>query len=177
MSILSRLEPNIEKEIDTELGERLIAETGKHWKVTFFPWIRVVIGSLIALGGLVFDSSFIKIALGILGLVIIGQALWFIVYEQRDRFVITNQRIFRVWGVFNMKKVSVPLLRILDITVDKPILGRILGYGHFTFKSAAEVEGLNFIDHVPDIEALEGYLRASMTGQRRPVPETANDGT
>jgi hypothetical protein len=28
--------------------------------------------------------------------------------------------------------------RILDVTLTKPLLGRILGYGHFVFESAAQ---------------------------------------
>ena len=33
---------------------------------------------------------------------------------------------------------EVPLSRILDISVDKPLHGRILDFGHFTFESAAQ---------------------------------------
>ena len=41
-----------------------------------------------------------------------------------------------------------PIARILDITVDKPILGRILGYGHFTFESAAQEQGIREIRYI-----------------------------
>ena len=40
-----------------------------------------------------------------------------------DRFVITNQRVFRVHGLLNRKEATMPLGRILDITVDKPLPG------------------------------------------------------
>jgi hypothetical protein len=42
-----------------------------------------------------------------------------------------------------------PLGRILDITVVKPLQGRMLGYGHFTFESAAQAQGLRDIHFVP----------------------------
>ena len=73
------------------------------------------------------------------------QALWRFVEEYRDRFVITNQRVFRVHGTFSTSRASVPLSRILDITVKKPLIGRLFGYGHFVFESAAQVQGLNEI--------------------------------
>ena len=66
-----------------------------------------------------------------------------------DRFVVTNQRVFRVHGLFNRKEATMPLSRILDISVDKPLQGRILNYGHFTFESAAQEQGLRDIRYVP----------------------------
>jgi len=92
------------------------------------------------------------------------QALWRILEEYRDRFVITNQRVFRVHGVLATARASVPLLRILDITVNKPVIGRWLNYGHFVFESAAQVQGLNKITFVKDIDQREDVLRMVMSG-------------
>ncbi len=57
-----------------------------------------------------------------------------------------------------------PLLRILDITVNKPVIGRWLNYGHFVFESAAQVQGLNKITFVKDIDQREDVLRMVMSG-------------
>ena len=100
----------------------------------------------------------------ILGLALGVQALWRILEEYRDRFVITNQRVFRVNGVLSTARASVPLLRILDITVNKPVIGRWLNYGHFVFESAAQVQGLNEITYVKDIDQREDVLRMVMQG-------------
>ena len=45
-----------------------------------------------------------------------------------------------------------PLGRILDITVQQPLHGRLLGFGHFTFESAAQDQGLKEIRYVRDID-------------------------
>ena len=68
--------------------------------------------------------------------------------EHRDRFVITNMRVFRVHGVLSSNLATMPLSRILDITVKKPLQGRLLGYGHFVFESAAQEQGLRDIRYV-----------------------------
>jgi hypothetical protein len=73
----------------------------------------------------------------------------------------------------------VPLLRILDITVNKPVIGRWLNYGHFVFESAAQVQGLNQITYVKDIDQCEDVLRLVMQGD---LPEQVatpaeDDGT
>jgi hypothetical protein len=107
------------------------------------------------------------------------QALWRIIDEYRDRFVITNQRVFRVNGVLSTARASVPLLRILDITVIKPVTGRWLNYGHFVFESAAQVQGLNKITYVKDIDQREDVLRMVMQGDlplQVPTP-AEDDGT
>ena len=78
--------------------------------------------------------------------------------------MITNQRVFRVHGVLATARASVPLLRILDITVNKPVIGRWLNYGHFVFESAAQVQGLNKITFVKDIDQREDVLRMVMSG-------------
>lgn len=164
MTWLSFLDHDIDRMILTDASERKVAETGKHWVVTFFPWVRVVIGVLMLFGGIAHDSIF-RWPLLLLAVVVVWQALWRIVQERRDRFVITNQRIFRVWGMVRVKQASVPLLRILDITTDKPLTGRVFNYGNLVLKSAAEVEGLSLIDHVPNIDDLQDALRLVMGGQ------------
>ncbi|MEJ7744897.1 MAG: PH domain-containing protein [Nocardioidaceae bacterium] len=62
--------------------------------------------------------------------------------------MITNMRVFRVRGVFARRLATMPISRILDITVEKPLLGRILDFGHFVFESAAQEQGLRDIRYV-----------------------------
>ncbi len=77
-------------------------------------------------------------------------ALYLTLRERRDVFVVTNMRVFRASGVFTVKIATMPITRILDITVEKPLLGRLLGYGHFTFESAAQAQGLRHIRYIGD---------------------------
>ena len=100
-----------------------------------------------------------------------------------DRFVITNMRVFRVHGVFSQRTATVPMTRILDIDVHKPLLGRMLGYGHFTFESAAQDQGLRDIRYVgrPDERDLTIQRVLQRSGQRKAfkvtVGELEDDGT
>ena len=88
-----------------------------------------------------------------------------------DRFVVTNMRVFRVKGVFSQSLATMPLSRILDITVLKPFTGRILGYGHFVFESAAQEQGLRDIHTVArpderDLTIQRVVQRAGLRGPR-----------
>ena len=77
-----------------------------------------------------------------------AHAAWRALGEHMDRFVITNMRVFRVHGVMARSLATMPLGRILDITVVQPLQGRMLGYGHLTFESAAQDQGLREIRYV-----------------------------
>ena len=71
-------------------------------------------------------------------------------------------------------------MRILDITVNKPVIGRWLNYGHFVFESAAQVQGLNVITYVSDIDQREDVLRMVMQPPELPQQVSGideDDGT
>jgi hypothetical protein len=67
----------------------------------------------------------------------------------------------------------------LDITVNKPVIGRWLNYGHFIFESAAQVQGLNRITYVGDIDQREDVLRIVMQGDlpQQIATPAEDDGT
>jgi uncharacterized membrane protein YdbT with pleckstrin-like domain len=88
-----------------------------------------------------------------------------------DRFVVTNMRVFRVKGVFAQSLATMPLTRILDITVKKSLIGRMLGYGDFVFESAAQEQGLREIDKVGRVDERDLTIqrvvqRAGLRGPR-----------
>ena len=57
---------------------------------------------------------------------------------------------------------SIPLGRILDIRVTKPLIGRLLNYGHFVFESAAQVHGISEIPFVADIHVRDVVLQQTV---------------
>lgn len=178
MGLVTWLDPHVDQYILTTAGEQKVVEVKKHWAASAWPAVRVAIGVVIFMSAFAFQGA-IYWLLFVIGLVIGLQALYRIVEEYRDRFIITNQRVFRVNGVFSTARASVPLLRILDITVNKPLVGRWLNYGHFIFESAAQVQGLNKITFVRDIDQREDVLRMVMAGDfpQQVATPAEDDGT
>jgi uncharacterized membrane protein YdbT with pleckstrin-like domain len=178
MGVVSWLDPHVDRYILSTAGEQKVVEVRKHWAASAFPIVRVVIGTVIFVSAFAYQSP-VYWAFIIVGGALAGQALWRILEEYRDRFVITNQRVFRVHGVLSTARASVPLLRILDITVKKSFIGRWLNFGHFVFESAAQVQGLNEIRYVKDIDQREDVLRMVMQGDIPQPIVTAeeDDGT
>jgi hypothetical protein len=178
MGVVNWLDPHVDQYILTTAGEKKVVEVHKHWIVMVWPWVRVAIGVVILVSAFAYQGAIFWVFF-VLGMVLGMQALYRIVEEYRDRFIISNQRVFRVNGVFSTARASVPLLRILDITVIKPVVGRWLNYGHFVFESAAQVQGLNKITYVKDIDQREDVLRMVMEGDlpQQIATPAEDDGT
>jgi uncharacterized membrane protein YdbT with pleckstrin-like domain len=178
VGLVAWLDPHVDQYILTTAGEQKVVEVKKHWAASAWPAVRLAVGVVIFMSAFAFQGA-IYWLLFVLGLVVGLQALYRILEEYRDRFIITNQRVFRVNGVFSTARASVPLLRILDITVNKPLVGRWLNYGHFIFESAAQVQGLNKITFVRDIDQREDVLRMVMAGDfpQQVATPAEDDGT
>ena len=152
-------------------GERVIDEVAHHWVV----YVRPVLELCAALGVFV-AFLFGPLSIGwLLLLVMVGlvaHAAWSALSDHMDRFVITNMRVFRVRGVLSRRVATMPISRILDITVEQPLLGRLLGYGHFVFESAAQEQGLRDIRYVgdPNLRDLTIQRVVQQSGLRGPRP-------
>ena len=171
-------DPNVNQYVLDRAGEYMVLEVRKHWVASLWPALRAAFGVLLFLSAWAFPSPTYWIFF-LAGLVIGGQAFWRLLEEYRDRFVITNQRLIRVNGVFDTQRASVPLGRILDITIKQSWVGHILNYGHFIFESAAQVQGLNEIKFVSSIKDREDALRMIMNPELAQVAddERGDDGT
>jgi hypothetical protein len=162
-------DPHIGRHLLRDEGEVIVDEVAHHWVVYTRPFLEFLLAlALIVLG--VFAPVEIAWLPWIVALLIGVHAGWKSLSEHMDRFVITNMRVFRVHGVLGQKMATMPLGRILDITVEKPLLGRLFGYGHFIFESAAQEQGLRDIRWVghPDERDLTIQRVISRAGLRGP---------
>ena len=161
--------PDIRRHLLREEGEVIVDEVRHHWVVYVLPGLEGALGI-----GLVLWSAVVRADLAWLpfsvGLAVLGHASWRGMREHMDCFVVTNMRVFRVHGVLSQQLATMPLTRILDITVRKPLHGRILGFGHFCFESAAQEQGLRDIRYVgrPDARDLAIQRVVQRSGLRGP---------
>lgn len=171
-------DPNVDQYVLDRAGEYMVLEVRQHWIASLWPATRLVFGLLVFVFAWTFQAPAFWIFF-LVGLVVAVQAGWRLLEVYRDRFVITNQRLIRVNGVVDTQRASVPLGRILDITVKKPWTGHMLNYGHFVFESAAQVQGLNEIRYVGSIDDREDALRMIMTPETAQIEDDADrdDGT
>ncbi len=162
---------------DSDIGRHLLRDEGEvivdvvhhHWVVYVAPTLEAVLGLvlLVAVGYVDLDLGWVPF---VLALALWSHAGWRALASRRDRFVVTNMRVFRLHGVLSQHLATMPLTRILDITVAKPVHGRLLGFGHFVFESAAQEQGLRDVRYVgrPDERDLAIQRVVQRSGLRGP---------
>lgn len=148
-------DPRIGKHLIADQGEVVIDEVRKHWAATVSAVLELFAGAVVLLLAFFVPAAAWWVP-AVLGGAVVLHASWRILEQRMDRFVITNMRVFRVHGILSQRIATMPLSRILDISVHKPLVGRMLGYGHFIFESAAQEQGLREIRYVgqPDERGL-----------------------
>lgn len=84
-------------------------------------------------------------------LAVIGSWLWvgYKEYERRhNSFVATNKRIMKVEGILHL---TVPMMRhskVTDMSLDQPLIGRMLGFGSITIESAGQNQPIRDVRYV-----------------------------
>ena len=176
MGWLKRMaEPDIGRHLLRDEGEDFVDIVRKHWVVYVGPMLIGYL-ALVAFAAFLFsnlDTAWVPLLIGFL---LLGWGASRALAHHLDCFVITNMRVFRIHGVLSRSLATMPLGRILDIAVVKPLPGRILGYGHFTFESAAQSQGLQQIKYVarPDERDLAIQRVVQRAGLRGNGPQLMN---
>ena len=150
-------------------GEVIVEVVRKHWVVYILPSLIVLVG-LLCWVVVPFSTSTSAGSRSLVGVGADPVGRLRALAAQPGPFVITNMRVFRVHGLLSRSQATMPLGRILDITVVKPLQGRMLGFGHFTFESAAQDQGLRDIRYVshPDERDLVIQRVVQRAGLRGP---------
>jgi uncharacterized membrane protein YdbT with pleckstrin-like domain len=158
--------------------EVLVDEVYHHW-VVYVPAAAEALLAVVVLGlfmAVVDHAGALLLLLVAAGL--LAHASWLWVVQFMDVFVITDVRVLRISGILELRQASTPLSRILDITLEQPLLGRVLDYGHFVFESAAQDQGLKDIRYVQhplvrdqQIQNLQMRLLKRRRIEVRPRPE------
>jgi uncharacterized membrane protein YdbT with pleckstrin-like domain len=160
-------DPKVRRHLIADEGEVVIDEVRQHWVVYTVPMLEVALAAALLVAMVTTDIGAQPVLLAIV-LVLLSIAFWAFLTHHRDRFVVTNMRVMRIRGVFSQSIATTPIARVLDITLKKPSIGRILGYGHFVFESAAQDQGFREIRWVsrPDDRDLTIQRVIQRTGLR-----------
>jgi len=144
----SFFDPDVEQYLLSDLGEFVVDEVVKHPICMVFPTSLILLGVGVIMSSLAAGQFWPLLMVA--GFIICCVGLWKHHALSMDRFVITNVRVYRVNGVITRHVATVPLTRILDISTYQSLMGIVFNYGHFTFESAAEEQGLRVITFVGD---------------------------
>jgi len=137
--------------------EQEVITVRKHPAVLLAPVAWAVLGLVAAalLSETVFrhSSTLTWLVWAAWGLVFL-RFLWAALNWAVDYFVITSRRFIETSGLFARKVAMMPLVKVTDMTFNRSVLGRLLGYGTFILESAGQDQALSTVDHIPYPEQL-----------------------
>lgn len=84
----------------------------------------------------------------------------------KDRYVITDQRVLLVEGIFAIKVTAVSLSRVTETSFGRSLWGRMLGYGDLKLDSAGEQLGMATLRYLPKPEALYRLVNSLLIRSR-----------
>jgi uncharacterized membrane protein YdbT with pleckstrin-like domain len=87
--------------------------------------------------------------------------LWWI-----ERIVITDKRVMLAQGFLVHKIAMMPLAKVTDLTFERSLRGRLLGYGTLIVESAGQIQALNRIDYIPRPEEVYEALSELVFGDK-----------
>jgi membrane protein YdbS with pleckstrin-like domain len=124
-------------------------------------YVAESLGGLILAGvltGVISNGTAITVV-WLLWLAVLGR-LAFMVFEWSDEFfAVTGVRVMLVHGIVTRRVDMMPLTKITDLTVNRSVMGRLLGYGTIVLESAGQDQALSSVAFVPEPEAI--YLEIS----------------
>ncbi len=66
-----------------------------------------------------------------------------------ERFIVTDRRVLLVYGLLTQRIGVMPLSKVTDLTYERSLAGRLLGYGAFVVESAGQHQAFSRIDFLP----------------------------
>lgn len=133
-------------------GERLVTAVHQHWGKVAEPVGSAVLGCVVAF----WVDARIDPALGFLStavwwawFAVVGRMAYKLAEWRHDWFVATDKRLLLFYGFITRKVSMMPLMKVTDMSYERSVPGRILGYGRFVMESAGQDQALRKVNWVP----------------------------
>lgn len=83
-----------------------------------------------------------------------------------ERIVITDKRVMLAEGLIVHKVGMMPLSKVTDLTFERSVGGRMMGYGTMVVESAGQIQALNRITYMPRPEEIYEALSELVFGEK-----------
>jgi uncharacterized membrane protein YdbT with pleckstrin-like domain len=158
------------REIDEYLlpTERRVIRVRQHWAFMWKPVTQtalflvamVLLERFLPDSVLIDNLTFYLALVGVLRFTVLT-ILWWI-----ERIVITDKRVMLAQGIVVHSVGMMPLGKVTDLTFERSLGGRIMGYGTLIVESAGQIQALNRIDYMPRPEEVYEALSELVFGEK-----------
>jgi uncharacterized membrane protein YdbT with pleckstrin-like domain len=158
------------REIDEYLlpTERRVIRVRQHWafmwkhvtQTALFLVAMVLVERFLPDSVLIDNLTFYLALVAVLRFTVLT-ILWWI-----ERIVITDKRVMLAQGIIVHNVGMMPLGKVTDLTFQRTLGGRMLGYGTLIVESAGQIQALNRIDYMPRPEEIYEALSELVFGEK-----------
>lgn len=133
------------------IGERKVLHLTYHWMFLAKPVLRLA--GAVAFAVLLLDlSEGATFAWWLFWGAVLGFGIPLLTAVENlkcARFIITENRVVFATGWLAKRYGMMPLLKITDLTIEEPVLGRIFGYGTLVAESAGQDQAFHRVPYLP----------------------------
>lgn len=159
------------REIDEYIlpTERRVIRVRQHWSVLLKDMTQaaIALGALVALDTYLPSSLVLDNLTWYAGLVVVVRLTIFVALWWVERIVITDKRVMLSKGIITHNIGMMPLGKVTDLTFERTITGRMMGYGKMVIESAGQIQALNEIDFMPRPEEIYEALAELIFGDKK----------
>jgi hypothetical protein len=83
-----------------------------------------------------------------------------------ERIVVTDKRMMKTTGIITTKVLMMPIGKVTDLTYERPLWGRVLGYGTMIVESAGQIQALNRLEYLPKAEQVYDAISELVFGDK-----------
>lgn len=152
--------------------ERRVIRLRRHWAVVLPYLVQTLLALAIAFG-LSFlvrgGGTYVWLVQNVLWYVALFALLRFTFYLVEwwvERIVVTDKRAMITSGIFTTKVAMMPVGKITDMTYERSVIGRMLGYGTLILESAGQIQALNRIEFLPRPEEVFDAISELVFGSK-----------
>lgn len=152
--------------------ERRVIRFRRHWVVIVNEVVQATVLMVILMiaAALLPEGPVLSNMLWYGGLLVLVKAAYKVSEWWVEKVVITDKRVMLTQGVFTQKVGMMPLGKVTDLTFERTLNGRMLGYGTMIIESAGQIQALNRIDFLPDPEEVYEAISELVFGEKRQTP-------
>lgn len=159
-------------------SERVVAAQRRHIACLTGPTAALLTGFVLVMWIMVVTPA----SLGVfsdwslrLWLLMLLYYIYVVLSWQHDWFIATDRRLILVGGLLGRRTAMMPLAKVTDLTFERPLLGRIVGYGTFILESAGQDQALHRLSFVRQPNSTYIALCEELFGRRK-SPAAASGG-
>jgi uncharacterized membrane protein YdbT with pleckstrin-like domain len=149
--------------------ERRVIRVRQHWSVLLghMTQAAIALGLVVALQRYLPSSLVVDNLTWYAGLVVVLRLTIFVALWWVERIVITDKRVMLASGILTHNIGMMPLTKVTDLTFERTLTGRMMGYGTMVIESAGQIQALNRIDFMPRPEEIYEALTELIFGDKK----------